>query len=106
MDSIITDQINSRIKEIEVWESDLKKSFLALEREKKELSDQLVRFKYGVKIGTKVKDRRGRIFVVCSISGHGYIVPWLEGNMIKKDGSPSKRVTCLYGNWEVVGVGE
>lgn len=58
--------------------------------------------KYNVGIGKVVVDREGRQFVIRRISPMESGMPWLYGNKIKKDGSPSERETWIRPAWKLV----
>lgn len=75
--------------------------YIATERER------LTFQKYGVKVGSIVKARGGRLYRVVAADGHwrpGRLLgrPWLVGNPQLKSGAYGTGIHNLFGDWELV----
>jgi len=92
-------------EEIKLAKEKIEKTTAALESAKSELqvlNEQKAFAEFGVKLGSLIFDKRSKTkFVVTDIDTK-FSRPWLSGRKIKKDGTPSKAITWIGVNWELV----
>ena len=78
---------------------------LRTEREIASTTVDLAKEQYGVEEGTVVVGKNGLEGRVCVIEAQSFIdplaKPWIRVNPRKKDGTWSKQVRHVYGDWEV-----
>ena len=94
-------------EEIKLVEEKISKTIDALVGAKAELqflNEQKVEAEFGVKLGSLVFNKRaGAKFIVTNIDAKfARQRPWLSGNKIKKDGTPSKAINWIGDDWELV----
>lgn len=64
---------------------------------------KIAEIRYGVKVGSIIRDRKGKEHRVIRVDGRWASGrPWLEGNPRKKDGSFGVAVRHIYGDWQLV----
>lgn len=56
---------------------------------------------FGVEVGMRVRDKKGREGVVSQIKPWMSGRPWLSVKQIKKDGSTGERELTFYDEWEI-----
>ena len=93
-----------RIKELEKQRDDLRRLLTETREQIKQEYTRLAAEKFGVKPGSIVKNKDGRIFRVAEIDSP--FIPWIEKPWLmacprKKDGDFSKREQMVY-RWELV----
>lgn len=66
----------------------------------------LIEIYHGVKIGnTVIETKTGKKYIIQRFDKSGWSLydrehkPWIYGYVIKKDGTPSTRPTCIYSEW-------
>jgi len=92
-------------EKIKLAKEKISKTFAALEVAESELqflNEQKAFAEFGVKLGSFIKDKRsGGVFIVTDIDTK-FARPWLSGHKVKKDGKPSKAITWIGDDWELV----
>ena len=57
---------------------------------------------HGLRIGTIVKDNKGKEYKVTQLESLNWGKPWVNGNLKKKDGTWGKNNNHIYGEWTVI----
>ena len=91
------------LEELEQQERELCEKLAIVRKAMKTEKLLIAEHRFGVRIGSIVKDRKGVEHRVTGIHPSNFSKPWLEGNPKKKDGSFGVAVRHLYSNWDMVG---
>ena len=98
-------QLEQELKDVEIELCKVNAARDTLVLQQNSIKATLIHRRYGVQVGSTVRDKRGSRFVVTNVRVTNwtpvYDKPWLSGNLIKKDGALGTRECLLYTDWEV-----
>src|SRR2546422_7033146 len=94
--------IGRRLEELDSEETTLKDQIGANRAKHRALTSRAIELKFGVRIGSVVRDKAGKLYLVSNISPSFTPKPWLRGKFKKNDGDWSIPERYLSDTWEIV----